>query len=74
MCRVRQASKNLNGVEYNATRVSELMPFMEYDLHKQIMSLSAPALPCPLLAATCLVVFMMLCGLVLMTCIGGLPH
>eukprot|EP00288_Rhodomonas_lens_P016307 CAMPEP_0177702132 /NCGR_PEP_ID=MMETSP0484_2-20121128/6978_1 /TAXON_ID=354590 /ORGANISM="Rhodomonas lens, Strain RHODO" /LENGTH=846 /DNA_ID=CAMNT_0019213405 /DNA_START=305 /DNA_END=2842 /DNA_ORIENTATION=+ len=38
VCRVRQASKNLNGVEYNATRISELMPFMEYDLHKQIMS------------------------------------
>lgn len=36
VCRVLPAERR--GVEVNAARVSELMPFIEYDVHKHIMS------------------------------------
>ena len=40
VCRVKPAEKRSQGAgaEVNASRVSELLPFLEYDVHKQILA------------------------------------
>ena len=38
VCRAKPVERKLQGYELSAARLSELLPFLEFDVHKQIMS------------------------------------